>query len=410
MTKTDVERFDEWLTEKSTVAALVIRQWFEPVEGKHAVILPPTYLPSDLPPPDGARKRKSIYNIDRFGDGTSICQLDSVGSQANRMEPLFQKELYRHLVPFIEINARVSGSDKTINILEAGHRAADAIVRFSELGPALHEAFSQYVSTGNAEPLARLAPTSIVFGAWDSRATQAKLPRIVRSVVRAYNVKECHRSAQYTTIAGEILSGGEAEVAVEGPKAELGLAHVPASWTLGGVIVEGEIRRDAILKLETIRHLGAANGPDAAIKLRRYILGLSLVAITAPPHTFLREGCELKLDGSRSSETRLVLFSGPQKEFVITHEDALEFATSSANQFEITQNKRPYRFDSDLANDVLKLTKDERKELLRGGPVTRERIKELRKKKTKKKEKEQEQKESETQSFDDKHNETGGAS
>ena len=27
------------------------------------------------------------YNIDRFEDGASVCQIDSVGSQANRIEP-----------------------------------------------------------------------------------------------------------------------------------------------------------------------------------------------------------------------------------------------------------------------------------------------------------------------------------
>lgn len=36
-----------------------------------------------------------------------------------------------------------------------------------------------------------------MFGVWDSRATGAKIQRIVRSVIRAYNVTETRRSATY---------------------------------------------------------------------------------------------------------------------------------------------------------------------------------------------------------------------
>jgi CRISPR-associated protein Csb1 len=189
------------------------------------VIFPPTYP---------IQNDKTGYNIDRFEDGKNVCQIDSVGSQANRMEAIFKQEGYKHLVPQIAIKASIAGRERRIDLLDAGHRAADAIVRFSELGPELHAAFQTWRDEGNAEPLARIAPTSIVYGSWDSRATQAKLPRIVRSVIRAFNVKELRRSAQYSTVAGEILEGGEAEVATKGPKAELGLAHVPAILTHGG--------------------------------------------------------------------------------------------------------------------------------------------------------------------------------
>src|SRR5438552_1072799 len=95
------EQFDEWLNDDSGVAALVMRQWLEPVEGKDTVIFPPTYpLPSE--------QNKSGYNIDRFDDGSSVCQIDSVGSQANRMEPLFKREPYSQLVRKVTITANTS--------------------------------------------------------------------------------------------------------------------------------------------------------------------------------------------------------------------------------------------------------------------------------------------------------------
>src|SRR5262249_32079585 len=124
--------------------------------------------------------------------------LDTVGSQANRMEPLFKKvngeqTPYSQLVPQIDIQA----GNRIVSLLDAGHRAADAIVRYSDLGPRLREAFGSYQQTGDATDLAKIAPTSLVFGAWDSRDTQAKLPRLVASTIRAYDVVELRRSAQY---------------------------------------------------------------------------------------------------------------------------------------------------------------------------------------------------------------------
>lgn len=359
-------KYDEWLSDESEVAALTMRQRLLPVEGADAVIFPPTY-PID--------QNKAGYNIDRFDDGSSVCQIDSVGSQANRMEPLFKRETYRHLVPQVVIAAR----ERTIHLLDAGHRAADAIVRFSTLGPELDEAFRTYRDEGNAKPLARIAPTSIVFGSWDSRATQVKLPRIVRSVIRAYNVRELTRSAQYATIAGEIMADGEAEVVTPGGKetkeSRLGLAHVPAVRTHGGVQLQGssgEIRREAILNLAALRSV-AGSSKEETLDLRRYVLGLALVSFTAPVDPNLREGCELLPDPEESAAWTLVKHDGTRTDLVITHEHALTFATSAATSFNVGADKTG-SFESDLANKVLNLSEADRKKLLRQGPVTREAI------------------------------------
>lgn len=345
---------DSWLADDSPAAALVMRQWLVPVEGKDAVIFPPTYAT-----PEGVRKEDwPGYNIDPSGRGT-VCQIDSVGSQANRMEPIFKRKEYRNLVPQVVIKA----GDKEVNLLDAGHRAADAIVRFSDLAPELEKAFRAWRGYGDAGPLARIAPTSLVFGAWDSRDTQAKLPRVVRSVIRAFQVDMLHRSAQYTTIAGEILEGGEAEVAVTGPKAELGLAHVPAVRTHGGVLVHGEIRRDAALNLAAIRALGAgADDKDgqAALLLRRYILGLSLVCFTAPQETFLREGCQLVPDTTRPSEWELVRHDGRREPWGLAHDRALAYAAAAAKAFGVVKS-RTAQFDLKGARDELGKPKQERK-------------------------------------------------
>ncbi len=346
-------QFDAWLKDDSPVAAVVIRQWLVPVEGKGAVIFPPTY------PIDG---EQAGYNIDRFEDGSNVCQIDSVGSQANRMEPIFKRERYSKLVPQVIIHA----GENEVNLLDAGHRAADAVVRFSDLKEELEMAFRALQNQGNAEPLARVAPTTLVFGAWDSRGTQAKVPRIVRSVVRAFQVDVLHRSAQYippVDYVGVGLLDAPTDRRQQDSMSEQGLSHAPAAWTHGGVRVRegGEIRRDASLNLAAIRALGGASQPgDGALKLRRYILGLSLVALTAPQETFLREGCQLVPDADHAAEWKLVHHDGHQKSFLLSHEEALAYAEAAAKAFGVGQSRRA-DFKPDVARRELAKSKEERK-------------------------------------------------
>ena len=166
-----LNKYDSWLTGDDSPAALVIREHVMPVEGHDGALFPPTFAAGDGFP--------GGYNIDTFGDekdGKNVCLIDSVGSQANRIEPIFAEEKYAGLIPQIVVKA----GEKEINITEAGHRAGDASMRCSELQEELHDAFRAVLS-GDSEPLAKIAPTSLVFGVWDSRDTQAKLPRLVLS-------------------------------------------------------------------------------------------------------------------------------------------------------------------------------------------------------------------------------------
>jgi CRISPR-associated protein Csb1 len=363
-----LEQFDEWLRDGSDVAALVMRQWLDPVEGSDATIFPPTYTLRDTDA--GARFNKGEpvpgvfqgsqgpygYNIDRFYDGTSVCQVDSVGSQANRMEPIFKRELYRRLVPQIVIKA----NNGDVNLLDAGHRAADGLVRFSDLAGELREAFEVWQDGGDAEPLAKIAPTTIVFGAWDSRATQAKLPRIVRSVIRAYDVRVLHRSAQYVPPLDYVADGVLDEPAdrrEQEARSELGLSHAPAPWSHGGVIVRGEIRRDATLSLEAIRSLGAKGDP---VKLRRYILGLALVAFTARQESLLREGCQLVPSRDRVQEWKLVRYDGSRDPYEIKPDDAKAFAELAAKAFGVGEG-REVMFKPQAARKELGMSGEERK-------------------------------------------------
>lgn len=358
-------RFDEWLTDHGEVAALVMREWLDPVEGKDAVIFPPTYAK-----PQGTEAQDWIgYNIDRFDDGTSVCHIDSVGSQANRMEPIFKREPYSQLVPRVVIKA----GSREVDLLDAGHRAADAIVRFSNLRADIEGAFKAF-GDGDAELLAKIAPTSLVFGAWDSRVTQAKVPRIVRSVIRAYGVRVLHRSAQYSPpidYVGEGLLDRPDSKSKQDSISELGFSHVPAPWAHGGVQVLGEIRRDASVNLVAVRALAApkasAEQPGArSLSLRRYILGLALVSFTAPVGASLREGCQLVPCVDHPADWEIVRYDGKRERLGLSHSQALEYAQAAAQNFGVRTEMEAVSFDGEKAKKELALSKEERSRSRRG--------------------------------------------
>jgi CRISPR-associated protein Csb1 len=275
-----------------------------------------------------------------------VCLIDSVGSQANRIEPLFAKKEYSGLVPQVVVKA----GDRRVNLLEAGHRAGDAIVRCSALQDELRKAFKA-VQRGDAVPLAKLAPTSIVFGVWDSRDTQAKLPRLIASTIRAFDVRSLSRSAQYVPATEYVESGLLDEPADKKTKdayAERGFVHVPASGSHGGVLAAGDIRRDASLHLAALRLLAAGEDEAQTLVLRRYILGLAIAAFTYSPSGYLRQGCNLVLDPDRPREFVLVFSEGRRESATLTHEQALAYAKGTAEAFGIGPD-REVMFDKDSA-------------------------------------------------------------
>ncbi len=369
--------FDRYLISDGP-AAIVLREHLMPVEGADGVLFPATFA--------AAEDKKVFpggYNIDNF-DGTftarfrykpdgqedvdteikrdlgtrNVCLIDSVGSQANRIEPLFMEEKYRHLVPQIAVKA----GEKVVSILEAGHRAGDALVRCSALQKELQDAFKELLK-GDATKLAQIAPTSLVFGVWDSRDTQAKLPRLIASTIRAYNVRKLTRSAQFNP-ATEYVNDGLLEEppdnATRKEYSERGFIHVPATGTPGGVIAEGGVRRDATLGLAALRLLHAGKDEAKTLALRRYILGLALVAFTRSPSGYLRQGCTLVLDPDQASQFVEVHADGKRVPCTITHDAALAYAADAARTFGVGES-RTVDFDKERARKDVKGEGDTKK-------------------------------------------------
>jgi CRISPR-associated protein Csb1 len=321
------------LLDKNGPAAIVSEEWLRPVDGHGSVIFPPSYA--------GARPREATYNIDDTPNGKTAI-IDSIPSQANRIEPLFRKPPYDQLVPQITIKA----GDEQCNLLEIGHRAADAFVRYSELGDEIQKAFKSY-KLGNANELARLAPTTLIFGGWDSRDTQAKCARMLASEIRAFDVIELRRSSTYIPPVSykdlNLLEEGYSNDELS----ELGFLHNPATHKLGGILVKGEIRRKMVMNLTTLRDV---SGDD---KLQHYLLGLALVAFTHAQPYNLRQGCLLVRDANKHSVMKLVSYDGTETEVELEPSAVLAYAQDAAKQFGVGK-PRTVEFDAAEANDAIK--------------------------------------------------------
>lgn len=375
-------RFDSLLEEQGP-AAITLSQWLKPVGGD--IIFPPTYAA-----PSQKSGDPPVYNIDRFGETStlrktfekfpkvhtfidserveqgrehSVCVIDSIPSQANRIEPAFSEEIAEGcLVPQVLISVAVKNADgksedQIVNLLNAGHRAADAIVRFSSLDNKLKEAIIARCD-GDSTPLAKIAPTSLVFGMWDSRATGVKVPRLINSIIRAYDVIEYKRSAQYFPAANYEAAG---VTTGKGSKklADEGMAEVPATFGLGGIEAKGGVRREASLNLVTLRDIKSkcadkAESKKQTLTLQRYLLGLALVSLTwfDGKTLNLRQGCQLVAVPGKPMVRVIINADGSEAAFNIDRESAVEYALKTAKAFGVVP-KYDGRFDPKSARNAL---------------------------------------------------------
>ncbi len=391
--------YTDWLTEAGPVA-IIIKQPLAPVDDEDPVIFPPTYpmttfksrvhtirdgdyrVSVELPPDPKAEKnernedQKPGYNIDRFPDGTNSCEIDSPQSQSNRIEPRFKRIREGKLVPQIAIKA----GNETVNLLDAGHRAADAVVRMCSLADKFHSAFVAAKSRNYFE-LAKYAPTSLVFGVWDSRSTYEKRQRVLKAHIRATNVQERTRSAQYTPAVDYVSAGAIAEEVDSGRgesnnlSAE-GMKHALSTQTVGGVALTSgsKLVRTVNVNLAAIRELRGENDEQSTV-LQAYILGLALVAASADPDLNLREGCNLRFKGQESA--KLVYRCKVDEPLALAQKEIEDFAEAAAKEFfkvaKIEFDKKDYpdaRFESGAAEDFLSREEADRKKISQLGAIT----------------------------------------
>ena len=264
----------------TTCVAITFRRALEPLEGRDVAIFPPTY-------PAGRTTKThrfdTPYPVNETKGGMRICDLDSTQSQANRMEAAFTAAL-GEVVPHHVVEA----GGRRVELLALPHRIADAAIRATGLGAHIRTCFES-IESGDAVPMARIAPTSLVYGAWDSRDTRIGVPRAVRSEICAHDVSVLTRSVRYSGAFGQEALGLTDREWAKGAGA--GFAMTPSVDRPGGVLVHGDIVHSASILVHVLRTYRTGAGSEV---LAAYLLGLALGGLLHAGRDYhLRSGCTL---------------------------------------------------------------------------------------------------------------------
>jgi CRISPR-associated protein Csb1 len=183
----------------SSAAAFRCRRQLQPAGGEGDKVFPPTFA--------GAVYAVEQRRVPGREQPATCVLLDSVQSQANRMELALQDALEagRIMIPVIEVdftdygptgdldadmsNGRLIDAVGKVTSLQVPHRLADAILRDSQIGGVDFRRSEtgkalNTVSLANATPIFRLCPTALVFGMWDSTGPKGGLgPKFERALV-----------------------------------------------------------------------------------------------------------------------------------------------------------------------------------------------------------------------------------
>jgi CRISPR-associated protein Csb1 len=240
---------------RGTAAAFRSVTDYQPAGGSGTAICPPTY--------EGGKYAMVGVRADEDGENKRADQviLDSVQSQANRMEEVLRDAWEREDIALPVVTVDFSGHDlpKVLRVtsLDAPHRIADALLRDSlkdgkpfrrsQVGKRLDE-----VDNRNATALFELCPTALVLGLWDSTGPKgglgAKFARAIVSEIVGYDVVVGKKTSSRIDPAQITLSAGPLYRAKSGEG---------VTWTLD----EDEAERD---KKKTAVKLGKDGKPSEA--------------------------------------------------------------------------------------------------------------------------------------------------
>jgi CRISPR-associated protein Csb1 len=312
---------------RGTAAAFRLRLRLEPAGGPGDKVFPPTY--------EGGRYATEERWIN--GQRVPCVLLDSVQSQANRMEQALQEawEAGDIELPVISADFQAVGHPglRKVTSLQAPHRIADAILRDSLLGMKMFRESEvgkkiDSVSPQNATALFEHCPTALVFGMWDSTGPRGgagvKFARAMSSEVVGVNAVPGVRTGSRIDPLGIRLNAGvlyrakgsgwtldekeaaqekggkPARLGKEGKPSEANHGNVTPSIAAGGFTVE-YAEQVTVLSLPALRRLRFPLAPggasdekvDAAARAYLAVLGLLGAALAVEGGYDLRSRCNL---------------------------------------------------------------------------------------------------------------------
>jgi CRISPR-associated protein Csb1 len=289
----------------------------EPAGGPGDKIFPPTHAVDDNNKKPGAKYAFETRRIK--GQDVTCVLIDSVQSQANRMEDALQALWLEKKIalPVVSVDfSSIAPEVGCVTSLTAPHRIADALLRdslyngqlfrLSDIGKSFTDA-----STRNATALFKVCPTGLVFGLWDSTGPKgglgAKFQRALVSEIvgihAALGAKSSSRIDPATTGKidydlykaatrdemwtaepsqallenGEPVKVGKKEKAGKPSAVVLGNIAPSIDSVAGGVTID-EAKHTVVLSLASLRRLGFTTGADEA---RTVLAALGLLAVFA---------------------------------------------------------------------------------------------------------------------------------
>jgi CRISPR-associated protein Csb1 len=405
---------DELKGAVASAAAFRCRRRLQPAGGDGDKVFPPTFA--------GA-----VYAIEkrRVPDRTEPVQcvlLDSVQSQANRMElalqeaidagdiklPLLVVDFSKH-DPTGDLEAderagRLVDAIGKVTSLQVPHRLADAILRDTEIGGKpfrlsdVGKALNRVALT-NAAPLLELCPTALIFGMWDSTGPKGGLgPKFERALVSeivgvGVEVGDLRRGVRRDPLeiraAVKVVKGAEGSWSIAGPDAkkavapsELNHSSVPFPKQrdkktddnyFDGVTIE-HAEQTTTLSLVCLRRLrfpvdGVSNGKaDGAARTVLAALGLCAATLAFESGIGLRSRCLLWPDGPMSWD----LLDRPgetPKRYTLSGDSAIELLKAAVT--EAKEAKLPWREEPIAltpSQELVKLVRLSQLEATKEGP------------------------------------------
>ena len=322
----------------------------QPAGGPGDKVFPPTY--------EGGKYATERRSVD--GREADCVLLDSVQSQANRMEQALLAAYDRGLLRFPLLSVQIPSVGR-ITTLDAPHRIADAIFRDSLLGgkPFRESREGQSFTdarTTNATPLFTLCPTALIFGMWDSTGPRggmgAKFARALVSEVVGLDVVPGKRTAsrldplQIAVGAGPVYQHatdgwtldpsaavtdgkkkGDPLRVKDGKPSEINHGNVTPTIADGGFTI-GQAVQTTVLSLPALRRLRfplGEKGPEAprdhAAQVTLAALALAAIVYQREEGYDLRSRCQLVPSAPPAFE--LVSGEGkPPSRFSLTAQEA----------------------------------------------------------------------------------------
>ncbi len=323
--------YSQLLHATKTAAGLRLRLRLQPLYGEGEIVFPCTVA--------GGKYQTSKRRIPGYSESVECTIIDSVQSQANRMEDALLADIRAgniflpHVVTdFTDVEKDLEKPVGSITCFEAPHRIFDAILRDSVDEDGKHFPFTTEgeaaikANSRDASAIFAISPASLLFGSWDSTGVSGglgeKYTRCVVSELVAVNIENAVRAG---TRIDPLNSAGAIDPAAilktskdkmwedlsknRKMKKPSELNHSSVPWEGGserephGGVTCDYIQQSTTISLPALRQLGfpiADAERSAAAQTVLAAIALHAAALNVERGWHLRSRCDLTLDDGQA--------------------------------------------------------------------------------------------------------------